>query len=450
MADKRKKKFNWHEARVGLFVVICFAILVFMLFRVTGGRGFFTTKATAVTYLPNIQGLKPGAPVWLNGIEIGNVEAITLEKSPPASRANLELTRKIVQIEEEMEAVGKSSQDLRVALADLRARLASAKAPADEPIKDMIRRDEDRLFNSMRTEEKLSTDLKVSRGNIQCIKMVLKIETDYTGWIKKDSEVSIGSIGLLGDNYVNISIGRLPDPPANTPEGYIYIEGVSEATIHQLLMSANDLMSTFGDISSRVKSIMAKVDKGEGTIGQLVNNSVLHDSFLGATRSLGDTLNKAGVVMNDLHESRGTIGQLIHSTELYDQIKGTITELRVFSAKLNSGGTVDKLVRDPQLYDNLKSVTARLDRVMERVEKGEGTLGKLSKDEAFYAEARDSMKHIHALLGQIEEGKGTMGKLMQDQTAFDNLNQALSELVKFLYDFRQNPKKYLKIKVGLF
>ena len=50
----------------------------------------------------------------------------------------------------------------------------------------------------------------------------------------------------------------------------------------------------------------------------------------------------------------------------------------------------------------------------------------------------------------IEEGKGTLGRLAQDEELYNNLNQLSSELVKLIYDFRQNPKKFLTIKFELF
>jgi phospholipid/cholesterol/gamma-HCH transport system substrate-binding protein len=50
----------------------------------------------------------------------------------------------------------------------------------------------------------------------------------------------------------------------------------------------------------------------------------------------------------------------------------------------------------------------------------------------------------------IEEGKGTLGRLAKDEQLYENLNEVSSEVVKLLYDFRQNPKKFLTIKFELF
>src|SRR2546430_10842548 len=47
-------------------------------------------------------------------------------------------------------------------------------------------------------------------------------------------------------------------------------------------------------------------------------------------------------------------------------------------------------------------------------------------------------------------GEGTLGKLITDEQRHNNVNNLPSEGVKLIYDFRQNPKKYLTIKFQLF
>jgi phospholipid/cholesterol/gamma-HCH transport system substrate-binding protein len=436
VVDKRKKAFNWRELRVGIFVIGSFFILIFMIFRVSGGRGFFTPKAMAVTYLPNISGLKPGAPVWLNGIEIGNVEAIVLDPKLPDTVANRETQAKIEQIGQDIQRYERTIEGVRQRIGDLEKDLPDAKPKAA-----------DELRQNLRTEE----DRRTARGNLQSIRVELQIEKQYVGWIKRDSEVSIGSIGLLGDKYVDISIGRSAEEPRKTAQGYIFIEGVSEATIRQLMVSANDLLANFGDISERVKSIVSKLDTGEGTIGQLINNSRLHDSMVVALDHLDQTVQEAGLVMTDIHQSQGTVGSLIHDKTLYIELTGTTTELRQFIQKLNqSDGTLHKLIQDPELYNNLRDVSARIDRIIARIEQGQGTLGKLSTDDSVFVETRDALKRIRSILEQIDQGQGTIGQLVKDRALYDNLNEALSELAKLVYDIRKNPKQYLRITFKLF
>jgi len=51
---------------------------------------------------------------------------------------------------------------------------------------------------------------------------------------------------------------------------------------------------------------------------------------------------------------------------------------------------------------------------------------------------------------RLDKGEGTAGKFLHDDKLYNNLNQTTGEMVKLLYDFRQNPRKYLSIKLSLF
>ena len=77
-------------------------------------------------------------------------------------------------------------------------------------------------------------------------------------------------------------------------------------------------------------------------------------------------------------------------------------------------------------------------------------MGKLSKDETLYSQFGDTMSKFSAIADKMTQGEGTVGKLFVDPSLYSNLNHASAEVVKLLYDFRQNPKRFLRIKFGLF
>jgi len=77
-------------------------------------------------------------------------------------------------------------------------------------------------------------------------------------------------------------------------------------------------------------------------------------------------------------------------------------------------------------------------------------LGKLVKDEAIYNDARTAIARFNTTAARIDNvvagaqrGEGTLGKLITDDQLYSNVNNLSSEGVKLMYDFRQNPKKYL-------
>src|SRR5262245_58964757 len=79
------RQLAWSELRVGIFVIVAIAVIIVGVYYVTGGNAF-TSRYQLVTYLPEVDGLALGAPVTLNGLEVGNVTAIRIAQ-PPAGQA---------------------------------------------------------------------------------------------------------------------------------------------------------------------------------------------------------------------------------------------------------------------------------------------------------------------------------------------------------------------------
>ena len=139
--------------------------------------------------------------------------------------------------------------------------------------------------------------------------------------------------------------------------------------------------------------------------------------------------------------------------------------LRLLSDDLRSGkGTAGKLLEDDELYKRINRMADRvnhsidqIDSIVAEVNAGRGTLGRLVKDEQIYNDARAAIarfntaaERIDNVVAAAQRGEGTIGKLLTDETLYSNVNQLSSESTKLLYDFRQNPKKYLTIKFQLF
>src|SRR5580698_9665177 len=90
----QRKQLTWTELRVGLFVLVGLFILAVAIFYITGA-GILGPKYRLITYLPEVEGVTTGAPVRLDGVEIGNVETIRLTAHPQDRMHNIELILRI-------------------------------------------------------------------------------------------------------------------------------------------------------------------------------------------------------------------------------------------------------------------------------------------------------------------------------------------------------------------
>src|ERR1700692_292791 len=92
------KQLTWTELRVGLFVLAGAVLLVVVIFYVTGGGGW-GPKYRLRAFLPEVGGLTIGAPVRVDGVEVGNVEKITIAVpkagEPTSKDRNIEIDLRI-------------------------------------------------------------------------------------------------------------------------------------------------------------------------------------------------------------------------------------------------------------------------------------------------------------------------------------------------------------------
>src|SRR5579863_1506014 len=76
----QRNQLSWGELRVGLFVLAGVTLLIMATFYVTG-FGILTSKYGLITYLPEVSGLTTGAPVRLDGIDVGSVDDIKVNSA---------------------------------------------------------------------------------------------------------------------------------------------------------------------------------------------------------------------------------------------------------------------------------------------------------------------------------------------------------------------------------
>ena len=54
---------------------------------------------------------------------------------------------------------------------------------------------------------------------------------------------------------------------------------------------------------------------------------------------------------------------------------------------------------------------------------------------------------IKLLLDKLNKSDGTMNALIKDKTLYENLTKVTADLDKLLIDLRQNPQRYLRLRL---
>ena len=274
--------------------------------------------------------------------------------------------------------------------------------------------------------------------------------------IRTDSTAQQGSPSLLGNEMlINITPGTAVGQPV---DDYTILPSSSSNTVNDFATSGTDLAQRLSRLSDEISSIVRDVKGGKGTVGRLFSDEALYNNLNATIRETED-------VMQQIRSGSGSAGRFINDPALYNNANEVTLQLRKIAEDLRAGrGSAGKLLTDDQLYNRINRTADRLDRSVDQINSmiadvnaGRGTLGKLIKDEQIYNDARTAIARFNTTAERIDNvvtaaqrGEGTIGKLLTDDALYSNVNQLSSEGVKLMYDFRQNPKKYLTIKFELF
>ncbi len=355
----QRQQLTWAELRVGVFILAGLALIAMAVFYVTGAR-FLGPKYRVVTYLPEVEGLGSGAPVELDGVQIGNVERISLT---PNAR--------------------------------------------------------DRMHN---------------------ITLVLRIDKSYQSQIRTDSDARLITQGLLGDRYVTIRRGLTGTPVPSGGE----VPGTEVPQMSQVVERGADVMENLSVLTEDIRGIVNEVQKGQGSLGKLLKDASLYNH-------LDATATKLDSMVSSIQEGQGTVGKLVTSDELYKKLDSAAGSAdNVLAAVRDQKGTVGKLVYDPSLYNNANAFADKGNALLADMRAGKGTLGKLATDDTLFANMRDASANVRDATAKLNSNQGTMGKFFSDPAFYDNVTGLSGDLRLLVGDFRQNPKKFLHIKLGLF
>ncbi|MDH3936291.1 MAG: MCE family protein, partial [candidate division Zixibacteria bacterium] len=73
---KRSSSTKWGSLKVGAVLVVAIAAALWASLT-GGGTSIFDPKSDFLCYFANVNGLVKGSPVWMSGVEIGNVRRVT-------------------------------------------------------------------------------------------------------------------------------------------------------------------------------------------------------------------------------------------------------------------------------------------------------------------------------------------------------------------------------------
>ena len=283
--------------------------------------------------------------------------------------------------------------------------------------------------------------VQVTNDDLPDRSVAIQVGIDERYPIPADAVLTIGTIGLLGDSVVQIS--RSGSTGAALTDGD-EIQGTSAGDIQAIIQQTNDVVANLDNLSEQVVEIAAGIERGEGTLGLLLTDeSIFEDAAA--------TMLEARRLVEDARTADGTIGRFIYDSEIFDRVAAAVTDLEAVVDSIENGeGALGLFINDRSLYDRADSLVASAEDILAGVRDGEGTLGLMLTDETLFNNMSEAAENINTMVTDITNSEGTIGKLINDPSLYDNFNQTVSEFLKLMYDFREDPGKFLTINFRLF
>jgi phospholipid/cholesterol/gamma-HCH transport system substrate-binding protein len=344
----QRNQLMWTELRVGIFVLVGIVLVVLGIFYITGTNAL-GPRYHLVTFLPEVEGLAIGAPVTLDGVQVGNVDTISVAKQRPGQTPDPEHSVAVA---------------LRI----------------NKAYEQYIRTDS---YATLFTEGFL--------GN-----RVVSIQRGYTGQVLREGqevpglqEKTIRDVVASGNDLMQ-NLSKLSNQIGTVVSGVQKGQGSLGK-----LVTDQTLYDRLNNVLARADQITASVQQGQGTMGKLINSDALYNKVDSAAGRADD-------VLAAVQEQKGSLGKLVYDPSFHDSAKQFLTNGNSFLADLREGrGTLGKLATDDTFFTEWRQTGQNLKEATANLNSKDNTAGKLFSDPKLYDNMTNLTGDMRSLIGDF-------------------------------------------------
>ena len=339
-----RKQVTWEELRVGVFVLVGLVIIAVAIFYVTGSSGW-GAKYDLKSYFPNVDTLQQGAVVTLDGVTIGNVQEMKINRGSAIHEQSIEV-------------------DMRI----------------EKKYQDLIRTTSNA---TILTQGVLGNEyVEISRG--------------YTGEMLPNDGVVVG-IPAKSISSVVANVAPLEDKldalltQVNDVVGAIHSgKGSAGAFIYD-----RSLYDRFNSVAADAQSLVHDVKAGRGSIGKVLVSDDLYNKFYASATHIES-------VTNAIQSQQGILGRLVYDRAFSERADQLLTNTNGLIAGVRNGqGTAGKLFTDDSVWTNFRDASANLKDVTGKLNNGQGTFGKFFTDQQLYDNLTGLTGDMRLLMGDF-------------------------------------------------
>lgn len=260
--------------------------------------------------------------------------------------------------------------------------------------------------------------------------------------IRGDAILTIESLGLIGEKYLEFSIGSTKSPIL-PKDGKAVVKG-------QGVGGLQHVQSTIADAAEEFKKTLKTVSKfllSKNFKKSVIKSFKTFEKFNKSGANLFNEL-QSKVKELEIHNINKATGEMVTSLK---KVQNTVDS---FNELVNESKRVIGELRNVQeIVNNAKSMLEKGNAILSKIYQGEGTLGELVNSKDFYFVLKNTLNRfdttfnalsdklqtaigaftenvneIKGLVKDIKSGKGTVGKLTYDEEAYNKLLNILENI----------------------
>ena len=281
----------------------------------------------------------------------------------------------------------------------------------------------------------------VPERNPYPVEVSMQVGEKYWPDLHTDSTARIAPAGVLGDSFVDIDSRHATGPqPANNSE--LKISG--SPTIEEVIASSQLSIEEINQLMKKIGTLIDAINSSRGTFGELINDPAMKKNVVSIAANL-QTITQA------MADGKGSLGKLLNDDSLYLKMDSTVDQLNSIVTDMNAGkGTAGKLLKDETAYNNFNSAVSNLNDILASINSGKGAMGQLVKDPEVAQKLNDAITNLDGILKSVNAGEGSAGQFVKNKALYDHADQTMDQAQQLIKSIREDPKKYLVIRLKLF
>jgi len=288
------------------------------------------------------------------------------------------------------------------------------------------------------------------------IAITLNVERRVQDRIRDDSVASIGTIGLVGDKVLEITVGSYDRPvlqpgaqlASMDPPDYFRLLQKGDRildNVTRISASLDEFLSgggktekrTLNDALRSLQTTLVEIEKGQGLAHDLIYGKEGAE-LLGRVDRMAKTLER---LAQAIETERGLLHALIYTPEeeTLGRLTRTLDRADVLLKDVKEGpGLLHALIYDregAELLARLGRTSERLEAFVGSLQEGKGLVPSLLFDpervkvvddlQAAATSLRTLTGDLQAVVTRLRQGEGTLGALLEDPTVYEDLSALL-------------------------